>query len=275
MSNYQFIPGYRFPENHFVASVHREARRLAKLGILVGPLNGKEPRGELIQNGVHSFTTNLELVDFWWSHHVDDINLGARPPKGYVVIDVDAQYGGLETWEELNESHDLPKTIVTKTGGGGNHYWFRLPYEAELRGQLAPGIDIRHDSNYLVMPGSFHPETLEEYEYLSWVDLLDVPMLPTHLRRLVYKPARPIAPVLPLRARYYPRDQTNLVEAVREAVPGMRNETLNTAAFLAAKDGFDIFDDLALAAESIGLGLAEIDATINSGKTAGEKEAMR
>lgn len=275
LSNYHFTPGYSLPEDHFVTSTHREARRLAQLGILVGSLDGKKPNGELVPNGLHGFTTNLEQIDFWWSRHIDDYpDLGARPPKGYVVIDVDARHGGVETWEELNENHDLPKTIVTKTGGGGNHYWFRLPYEAELHGQLAPGIDIRHDRNYLVMPGSLHPKTLEEYEYLSWIDLLDVPMLPTHLRRFVYKPARPITPVIPLRLRFCD-EGSHLVEAVQEAVPGLRNETLNTAAFLAAKNGYDVFDDLALAAESVGLSLSEIDATINSGKTAGEKETRQ
>lgn len=275
MNNIKLTPGYNFPEGYPIPPVHREARRLAALGILVGPLVGKKPYGELIPNGLHGFTTDAELIDSWWSTYIDDIpDLGARPPKGYVVIDVDARHGGLEVWEGLNEGHILPKTIVTKTGGGGNHYWFRLPYEAGLRGQLSPGIDIRHDRNYLVMPGSQHMETHEEYVYLSWVDLLQVPMLPTHLRRLVYKPARPITPVIPLRLSVCYKG-SDLVRAVQEARPGLRNETLNTAAFLAAKNGYDVFDDLARAAESVGLGLAEIDATINSGKTAGEEEAER
>lgn len=275
MNTQQLIPGDLPPAR--LSAEHREARRLAQLGLAVGPLNGKRPVGSLAPHGVYDFTTRLELIDSWWTSFTGPVpGVGARPPKGFIVIDVDSRHGGLTSWDEINGDHPLPKTIQTKTGGGGYHYWYRLPYEAELRGQLAHGIDIRHDRNYLVMPGSRHPETGEKYEYLSWVDLRNVPMLPTHLRRLVFKPVRPARPVIPLRLRIPSGSGAEqLVSMVREASPGMRNKTLNTAAFLAAKKGFNVFDDLACAAESAGLDLAEIDATINSGKTAGEKEAKR
>lgn len=275
MNTQQLIPGDLPPAR--LSAEHREARRLAQLGLAVGPLNGKRPVGSLAPHGVYDFTTRLELIDSWWTSFTGPVpGVGARPSKDFIVIDVDSRHGGLTSWDEINGDHPLPKTIQTKTGGGGYHYWYRLPYEAELRGQLAPGIDIRHSRHYLVMPGSRHPETGERYEYLSWVDLREVPMLPTHLRRHVFEPVRPARPVIPRRLCFPPRsDEKRLVSMVREASPGTRNQTLNTAAFLAAKNGFDIFSDLACAAESAGLDLAEIDATINSGKTAGEKEAKR
>lgn len=249
---------------------HSEARKLAQVGLLVGPLKGKAPLSAAIPGGLYDFTSDLTVIDYWWDNFGSP-NVGARPPKGYIIIDVDTDHGGVEKWQEFNEGHDLPKTISTKTGSDGYHFWFRLPYTGELRGRLAPGVDVRHDKNYVVMPGSIHPETRKEYERTGWVDLADVPMLPTHLRRLTYKPVSPIPSHVPHRQKYM-GDGEHLVRMVQEAVSGSRNETLNTAAFLAAKNDYDIFDDLASAADSIGLELNEIEATIRSGKIAGEKE---
>lgn len=252
---------------------HQEAHRLAQIGILVGPLNGKKPVRAAVPRGLYDFTTDREAIDTWWVRY-NGANLGARPPKGIVVIDVDNRRNGLGNWDALNAGHELPKTTTTRTGSGGYHFWLRLPYPGQLRGKVAPDIDIRHHRNYLVMPGSVHPETGGEYEYEAWVDLPDVPVLPAHLRRHVYAPARPASPAIPYRLRHS-GDGKKLIKAVLEAPEGSRNEQLNTVAFLAGKNGLDIFDALAKAAEAVGLEPEEIDATIRSGKRAGEKEALQ
>lgn len=81
-----------------------------------------------------------------------NFNFGAVT-DGHVVIDVDAQKGGL-AWPDLER---LPRTFKVRTPSGGLHLYFKAPAGAEFSGsveKLADGIDIRAHHNYVVAPGS-------------------------------------------------------------------------------------------------------------------------
>lgn len=80
------------------------AHRYARLGFKIGPLNGKVP---MTPNGFKDFTTDLEQVTAWWERH-PGANIGATPPKGMVVLDIDPRNGGCETWQQLNAGHRVP-----------------------------------------------------------------------------------------------------------------------------------------------------------------------
>lgn len=242
---------------------HVDALTLAGWGFEIGPLNGKAP---LTQRGFYDFTNNYTQINQWWTQW-PAANIGARPPAFAVVLDVDVRSGGKDTWAALNKGQMLPKTLVTETGTGGLHVWFRLPYSGDLNKFAGQGIDVKHHGGYLVMPGSYHPDTKQIYRCISWCDPATLPELPQHLRRHVFKPARPVAPVIPA-AFKKEKNGAGLIQAVMDAQSGSRNSMLNWAAYTAAQEGLDLDQELTEAGLHIGLTEAEIRATLNSARGA-------
>lgn len=105
--------------------------------------------------------------------HFADGNFGIRTGKisKVVVMDIDRKSGGFRTLRELKEEGlylaGVPKV---RTGGGGVHYYFRLPDCVEIRnsaGKLGKGIDIRGEGGQVVAPPSVHPDTKKEYRWLT------------------------------------------------------------------------------------------------------------
>ncbi|HIW95181.1 MAG TPA: bifunctional DNA primase/polymerase [Candidatus Corynebacterium gallistercoris] len=246
-----------------------KALRLAAHGLEVGHLDGKRP---LTRHGFKDFTTNPMQIRRWWSQH-PTANIGARPPKWTVVLDIDPRNGGLETWQHLTGKSTHPTdTLVTLTGSGGWHIWYRLPYAAPIRGHAGDGIDVKARNGYLVMPGSIHPDTGRAYECVNWCALADLPELPTQLRKHVYTAPPKPAPVIP---RNLQRKTTgaHLVRWLADAQDGSRNLMLFWAACRAVEHGYDILPDLAATAEAIGLPADEVARTITSAKRQTEKKA--
>lgn len=95
------------------------------------------------------------------------VNYGVRCDD-LLVVDVDPRNGGDVPWAELLKQHGAPETLVVETGGGGLHYYFRLPKGAQIKGHLAEGIDLkRGPGNYVVGPGSWH-ESGKQYRIADW-----------------------------------------------------------------------------------------------------------
>lgn len=82
---------------------------------------------------------------------------------GKVVIDIDADKGGFESFQKLLGEHGLlPETMTIKTGGGGRHIIFNHPGEEwyvkslSSHPELGAGIDVKGDGGYVVAAGSLH-----------------------------------------------------------------------------------------------------------------------
>ena len=75
-----------------------------------------------------------------------------------MVLDVDPNAGGSESLEKLERvGVPVPKTARARTGGGSIHLFFRYPREREIRnsaGLLGPGLDVRGEGGYVVVPPS-------------------------------------------------------------------------------------------------------------------------
>lgn len=152
------------------------ARAYAKLGWRVFPLHevlddgrcscsdpncsarkGKHPR---IPNGFKRATTDEAQIRQWWSRWPNaPIGVATGVESGIVVIDVDLDKGGAESWQRLCQEHGPAFTVRAKTGrdGGGIHYYYRSPGTTLKSTQgLFPGIDVRADGGYVVAPPSKH-----------------------------------------------------------------------------------------------------------------------
>jgi hypothetical protein len=86
-----------------------------------------------------------------------------------VVLDVDRGGGGPESLAALEREHGpAPETARARTGGGGAHLFFGYPPGREevpnSAGVLGPGLDVRGEGGYVVVPPS---RTRGAY---GWVD---------------------------------------------------------------------------------------------------------
>ncbi|WP_151641587.1 bifunctional DNA primase/polymerase [Corynebacterium sp. 11A] len=252
-----------------VSHQHAMAILYARWGIAVGALNGKKPftLPGIQEHGVKDFTTDEALIRRMWQA-CPHANIGARPCRGLVVLDVDPRNDGHTTWHTTNACMPpewLPNTLVTGTGSGGWHEWYRLPYQLPVKGHAGQGIDVKTHKGYLVMPGSIHPDTGKEYVCRRWT--WPPAQLPKHWIPHVCTIPTP-ARHTPQRARALRSSAHHgLVEAVAHAVEGQRNSTLHWAACRATEDGLNIEQELFTAAQAAGLADTEIQATLASART--------
>lgn len=118
------------------------------------------------------------------------IGLACGERSGCFVLDIDVRHGGDETLAELVARHGpLPETWTTRTGGGGSHLFFAWP-DLPIRNsasKVGPGLDVRGDGGYVVLPPSPHVSG-SEYEWTR--SFTDTPLAaaPTWLiERAAYK----------------------------------------------------------------------------------------
>lgn len=188
---------------------------------------GKHPR---TMNGKNDATDDADTITRWWAMW-PNANIGIRPHPGQVVLDVDPRNGGAAQYSAmLNHFGPLPATRTARTGSGGLHLWFTL--HGDVRGQLAPGIDVKTHSGYLVAAPSVHASG-RRYE---WIDASDIAAAPAWLLTLLTPPAP-----APRRAagNATPVKLAALVRLVEQAPDGELNNRLYWASCRAHECGAD------------------------------------
>jgi len=113
--------------------------------------------------------------------------------SGFLVIDVDARNGGVESFKRLCE--DVPEAckaafvVDTGSGGGSQHHYFWLSEKLSLAQshEKYPGIDFK-SSGYVIGSGSLH-ESGSEYETARGFPQ-DINEAPSNLLSLLKKPDR-------------------------------------------------------------------------------------
>jgi putative DNA primase/helicase len=113
---------------------------------------GKHPR---TTHGFKDATTDETTITQWWTE-APDANIGT-PTDWCTVLDVDPRNGGDATLHDLERRHGpLPYTPEVLTGGGGRHIYFRRAPVRNGAGRLGPGLDVKGDGGYVVLPPSQH-----------------------------------------------------------------------------------------------------------------------
>lgn len=225
----------------------------------------------LTAKGVHDATTDTATICRWWTEAAI-ANVGIATGNGLLVLDIDAKHGGLGSLAQLEAQYGpLPQTPTVSTGGGGRHYYFRLPVGMAIgnRAGLATGIDVRGDNGYVVAPPSLHASG----ETYQWTVPPDVPLA---------EPPPWLLAMLGCRCRDSQSDTTNANGVMLKVQPttedlanhpgigeGQRNATLCklVGVHLARGDNSEAIEPLALAwAErcSPPLEEAEVVRTLNS-----------
>jgi hypothetical protein len=214
---------------------------------------GKHPR---TLHGKDDATTDPEKVASWWGMW-PAANLGIRPALGLVVLDVDPRHGGDVQVAAMQRRYGrLPATRTARTGSGGEHLWFA--HVGPVTGKLAPGVDIKSNSGYVVAPPSLH---FSGSRY-AWSDPGPIAAAPPYLARLLTPP--PPSPLSSRRAGSpSAKVAAGLLRVVADAAEGNRNNALFWAACRAHEHGLDV-GPLVDAAVANGLSRRAADATARS-----------
>lgn len=197
------------------------ALRLAKLGWRVFPLHapighgqaasctcgkpgckhaGKHPR---TKHGLKDASTDVARITRWWTDW-PEANIGVATgascgSHGVLVLDVDPRHQGDTSLTELEAGHgELPATVRARTGGGGEHVFFRHPGQAggmiKSRANFckhSPGLDLKTDGGYVVVAPSTHASG-SLYMWNDGAAPWDVEpaTMPAWLLRLAQEPSR-------------------------------------------------------------------------------------
>ncbi len=168
---------------------------------------GKHP---LTPSGLGDASTNKDQVETWWSRW-PDANIGCATGEfmGAWVLDIDGPVGSASLTQLEEEIGPLPETLEQQTGGGGRHLFFCWPGgEREARNKQAfrPGVDVRGNGGYVVVPPSVH-QCGRKYDWpngqrgkiaeapLAWLELLAPVKRPVPpWERVDPKPVKPRPP---------------------------------------------------------------------------------
>lgn len=137
--------------------------------------NGKEA---LIREWPEKASNDPEIIDAWESQFPGCNWAVACGASGLVVVDQDNRNGGAASFAKLEEDLGLPFTLTVATTSGGYHYY----YSGLTRNRISmvPGIDIKSDRGYVLIPPSIiggKPYTL--------ADDFPVQPLPESLKALI------------------------------------------------------------------------------------------
>jgi len=114
--------------------------------------------------------TQKEVVKWWTDNPSANIALICGKISGIILIDIDPKSGG------TTNGLILPPTLCSNTGGGGQHIFYK--WRKGLVGAkvgIKPGVDIRSDLSYAVLPPSLHASK-KLYEWINEEsEIIDAP----------------------------------------------------------------------------------------------------
>lgn len=119
-------------------------------------------------------TPRLEEVQQWFAHHPCNLGVVTGPVSGLLVVDADGAQGEATPAALARAGYPLPEGGPrVRTGGGGQHIYLRYP-NRRVQGtvRLLPGVDLRSDGNFVVVPPSLHASG----RLYEWITPPDAPL---------------------------------------------------------------------------------------------------
>lgn len=147
--------------------MYQWALKYAEMGLRVFPLQVKDKKPLPGSRGFKDATSDKEQLRKWWGENPNyniGIATGEMAGGGFLtVIDIDndeakgkSGSSSLQAWLSDN-NHQMPQTLVSKTGRGGFHYFYKTKEAFRNRTELLLSVDVRGDGGYIVAPPSIHP----------------------------------------------------------------------------------------------------------------------
>lgn len=129
---------------------------------------------------IRRLPTEAEVRGWWQRFPEANVGVVTGAVSNLVVVDIDPDKGGdAREWQR-----DHPTGLVSRTGRGGVHLFYRYPQDGtrvrNSAGKLAAGVDVRGDGGYVAAPPSRHPNGAN-YAWVSTGEVQDMPPLtPTY-----------------------------------------------------------------------------------------------
>ncbi|RIV17908.1 DNA primase [Alicyclobacillaceae bacterium I2511] len=142
----------------------------------------------ITKNGYKDATNDPTQYQKECDGKMHNIGLATGKQSGVWVLDVDIAHGGEESLNRLQKQFGkIPNTVKSKTQSGGSHLYFQCQENMKLtnRVNVRPGIDIRADGGYVVLPPSKGPKGF--YEWLYPPVRTEIAAAPTWLVQMVTK----------------------------------------------------------------------------------------
>lgn len=208
----------------------------------------------LTPHGIKDATNDVEVIKAWWARWpTANIAVACGDKSGIHVVDVDKDdTKGVDGWETLKSEEPLPNTITQDTPRGGAHFIYRADDPPRNRNSFKPGIDIRSDGYYIMLPPSLHPNG-KRYEWRKGHSPWDVEPaeFPDHMRppeknALPWgKPVPVKPPITPSGDKIIDRARLYLQEC-EPAIQGQAGHDKLLWAATALVKGFEIDDGTAI-----------------------------
>jgi P4 family phage/plasmid primase-like protien len=118
-------------------------------------------------HGFYAATDDLNVIKQWVSETPDmHLAVATGRTSGVFVFDYDPRNGGDVSFQELMDEHDAFDTEANTTPNGGKHFIFQLPnFDVHaISGKLWPGIDIKGEGGYHLVPPTPGYETEDTQE---------------------------------------------------------------------------------------------------------------
>jgi P4 family phage/plasmid primase-like protien len=160
-----------------------EADKLMSLGLRLIPT---ETRGKRPVKGLsfHEATTSIQTFrEQAEGCRTFGIGVALGVESGLVIVDFDQPGAGRRRKEFEAKVGALPKTVRSRTGGGGYHWFFRAPKEALLKRNIK-GLDLLGEGSMAILPPSIGV-TGEGYRWVNGCgpDEIEIAELPPALER--------------------------------------------------------------------------------------------
>lgn len=279
------------PEQSRKTRLYLSCEKLVDLGLKI--FQARSDKSPATKRGFKDASADAEQIFRWRDNALAASPTG--PENGTVVIDLDVSteknVNGLQWLADMEAVNgELPPHPIARTPRGGEHHYFKYPEGALVRcsaGKLAPGVDVRGNGGYVIVPDSETTVGSYRWEIAPWN--VSPPEMPRWLLEKVtdgssIKPA-PLtsgSPSPKVDQEAVGREVEKQLRGLQSAKPGTRNHLLNVAAFRLGKIvGADALDEVEIhrklldLAREIGLPESEARATIRSGLNAGKQRPWR
>ena len=259
-----------------------DALAFALAGLPVFPC--RSDKTPLTLHGFKDASNDPAQVFTWWGRlKPEALGMATGVDSGLWVLDVDAPKPGRigdgpAALAALVQEHGpLPATVEQITGGGGRHLFFAWPRDGlpvkNSAGKLAPGLDVRGEGGYVILPPSLH-HTGNRYAWAEGHSLRDMEPAPAPAWLLAMVRRDSISTPLELSwsppkasggTAYGQKALSEELARLAGVVEGERNESLNQIAFnlgrLVAGEQLKRNQvEAALLGMALGLGLTEKEA---------------
>ena len=157
-----------------------------KLGFSVIPIRAREKKPLLAWEEYQNRRATEEEIKAWRSRWPDsNIGLTTGEVSGLVVFDLDS-IEAKDKFKELIPDYDLATVPRSRTGKGWQLFFKHPGTPIRNRAGIIPGLDVRGDGGYVVVPPSIHPNG-KVYRWEIPING-ELPELPVDLFKLISSP---------------------------------------------------------------------------------------